>query len=175
MSKSHSLSGDEVSELLDGQANIVRYVDLQNYSSIDELLYPYGVAVILYMARPDYGHWTCLFRYPDGETIEYFDSYGYMKGKELIPDVELSWTDKQKREEMGITEPFLSDLLLAYNGPMQFNPYRFQKRGQEIATCGRWCCVRIACRDLNIDEFHDIFKGIKDKDKLVVEATSFIE
>jgi len=70
--------------------NVIKYSELANYKSIEELL-PKDRSYKIVLIEQNYnsGHWTALLRYDD--TIEWFDSYG------VCPDGELKFINAVKR------------------------------------------------------------------------------
>jgi hypothetical protein len=166
------LGNDDLLRALPGAAWL-KYPDLANYSSIDAVLSLSRIrcVFILYLIESaSEGHWTLLFE--RGDTIEFFDPLG------LGCDNELAWVQADKRAELGETKPLLLTLLLA---PTQrkhvlFNKYDFQKQAVRIQTCGRWCLVRAACREMDDDAFHSFIlsqakKMRCDWDSCVVELS----
>ena len=62
-------------------AKVLRYADLADYDSIQELLpASKSYAFLLYQHRPNDGHFTCLMRY--GKTIEFFCATWGVRTKE---------------------------------------------------------------------------------------------
>ena len=55
-----ALSDSQVLKLINGRANLMLYPDLHKYESIDEILKPYGACILLFEAKPKYGHWCCI-------------------------------------------------------------------------------------------------------------------
>lgn len=169
--ESKSLSGDDIYKLLNGKTNIIEYPDLANYNSVEELLSPFGNVVILYLSSEDYGHWTTLFQYPNSNVIEFFDPYS------MVPDGEFRYIDTQKRKELKESSPLLSELLIKYDGPIEYNNYKFQRFAKNVNTCGRWVVLRLTMKDLTLEQFRNIFitdaKKFKfDRDELVTYLTS---
>ena len=82
-------SGEDILTLCDGKTNILTYKELMNYNNIDEVLSPFGCAVILYETKPNYGHWVCLIKHDDN-IISFYDSYG------LGVDEQLNFIDENK-------------------------------------------------------------------------------
>lgn len=146
------LTGKDMMTLFNNRVKIVLYSDLGKYDNIDQLLEPYDVVIILYEFERFYGHWTILYRY-DGQ-IYFFDSYGY------ILDDELDLVPMNFRIENDMVFPHLT-YLLSLNGGVDYNQYKFQKSGGDIATCGRWCYYRYENKHLSTDEFHDLIKRQK--------------
>jgi len=142
---------------------IFSYSQLADVNSIEELL-PNLIdsCFILYEHSKNNGHWTCLSRYiqDDEPILEFFDSYG---GE---PDSQLNWTDKQTRMGLGITEPFLTNLMDKSGLKVIHNKKNYQKNLPIIATCGRWCVLRaklLDSKNLILEEFHRALKKLKKK------------
>jgi hypothetical protein len=169
-------SNDDISRLLDGKVNIYRYRDLAKFCSangtLDDILFPFNCACILYESKEKYGHWTCLIKYPPppqkeveestgGHEYEIFDSYG------ILPDNELNYIDNTFKIKSGQNIPFLS--LITINtlkrGPkdnVYYNKVQLQSRPEEsstggINTCGRWVGIRCFLNNLRLDEFVKLF------------------
>lgn len=148
-----ALSGGEVLDLVDGKAQIVLYPQLVNYSSIDQVLGGYGACVLLFEARPNYGHWCCLFR--RGDLIEFFNPYGG------FPDDSLEYIPLHYREESGQMIPYLSMLLMESPYKLSYNEYAFQKKADDVKTCGRHCAFRLIYRDLSLEDYHALMQDLK--------------
>jgi hypothetical protein len=143
-------SGEDILQIINHKANLIKYNELKNYKSIEQVLQPHGAAIILYEWKPNYGHWVCIFYSPVPNRIEFFDSYGYFfdDEKKFIPSD--YWQ-----------QPYLTFLL--YDAQkrgfeIEFNNYQFQKRqtrGEN--TCGRWVGMRLLLRYLTLEQFKKIF------------------
>ena len=145
-----SLSGRDISKLLGRKCKIISYPQLREYSSIEELLEPYGYVVILALQAPRYGHWIAVLKVGKNK-IEVFDSYG------LGIDEELEFiSDPSKRKILGMDKPYLTTRLLweckdRYN--LTINENKFQKKNKSISTCGRHVCVRIWNRNMSLNRY----------------------
>jgi hypothetical protein len=142
-----SLNGEQIAKIASSDneylpPRIVKYPDLNNFGSIEELLSS-GACVILYLTKSNYGHWTLLMKYQDKKGIEFFDSYG------TNVDNELEWVPEDVKNNQGMRFPALSALLSKYCGPIHYNQYKFQGKG--TSTCGRWVAHRSRMRELCID------------------------
>ena len=106
----------------------------------------------MYQQEPQYGHWTAVFR-QGKDAIEFFDPYSGM------PDCELEWTSPEMREQLNMNYPYLTELLYKapHNLDIIYNEHKFQKDGKNISTCGRWCGIRVALKDLPLTEFVQLF------------------
>lgn len=161
-----ALSNFEILELVDGKANFVLYPELINYSSIDEILEPYGACFLLFEAKPRYGHWCCLFKLDDN-TIEFFNPYGG------YPDDSLNLIPLHFRMVSNQYYPYLSWLMINSKYDLTYNEHKFQKRAKNTKTCGRWCATRILFRNISLKDFTKLFKN-KNGDKIVTLLTMWI-
>lgn len=167
-----ALSDKQVLKLIDGKANLILYPNIHKYKNIDEILYPYGACIILFEAKPRYGHWCCIFKI-NNKLLEFFNPYGG------YPDDSLEYIPIDFRLKSYQFYPYLS--ILMYNSPyeLSYNEYKFQKHGNDIKTCGRWCAIRLIFRNLSLDEFYHLIKYLKDllnitSDELVTLLTMHI-
>ena len=118
--------------------NTIVYSQLRNMTP-DELLSLMPVA-ILYQVEETVGHWTLLHRTPEG--IEFFDPYSFM------PDAEFKVMEYKQPH-------YLANLLakLQETVPIHYNQYKFQRRGENINTCGRWVIIRALFGNMPLDLF----------------------
>lgn len=145
--KREELSDDDLIKLLHGRTKIVPYDEITNYKSAEQLLAPYGNAIILYLDTPNSGHWSTVIN--RGDHYEFFDSYG-QQIDEVLPLMKHS----------GKT-PYLWNLLEKTKMPVIWNPYKLQSDNSEIATCGYYCFLRIMYKDLPLKKFIKIFTNKK--------------
>ncbi len=157
-----SLSNDDVLNLVNHESNLVTYPQIAHFKTLDELMGEYGCCVILFMTKKRYGHWTCLFRVDDN-TVEFFDSYGY------IPDDEKSFIENNFLKDSNQKRNYLSELLLQSGYKVIYNEYKLQKKKPGINTCGYHVCVRINNRLIPHKEYIKLIKSSKkyDPDYLV--------
>ena len=150
--------------MLKNKVNIIPYNELKNYNSIDEVLSPYGQAVILYLTDNSYGHWTALI--DQGSHIEFFDSY------QSKPDHEFDHINKKERKSFNYKGvPYLSKLLQKSGRAIEYNQQPMQKLGDGVNTCGRHCVVRILLKDIPLSDYQAIMQMF-DPDKLVTDLTN---
>lgn len=158
-----SLSNDDISEYLGNKVNILRYDQLNDYSNIDDVLDPYGRAVILYFwkAKPCVGHWTCVFKTPRN-TIEFFNSYG------TVPDKTLNDIPLAFKKSHGEDFKTLTKLLYDSGYEIEYNDKCLQQNDSSV--CGRYCILRLCCEDIPIEQFQKLFtKNKKRNDELVLQ------
>lgn len=146
-----ALSNSEVLKLVDGKANVILYPDLYKYNTIDEILNPYGACILLFEAKPSYGHWCCLFKNRNN-LIEFFNPYGG------FPDDSLEYIPERFRKISNQDYPHLSWLLINSPYDLSYNEFKFQKHNEAIKTCGRWCALRLLCRNMDLYDFHKMIE-----------------
>lgn len=153
------LFGRDIYNLLRGQTNVILYSQLPQYSSVAELLHPYGNAVILYPDRSDSdGHWTGLhYTFDDSgrRVVEFFDPYGI--------SVDREWRFTRSRYPN-----YLAQLLLSSPLPVHYNQHRIQKFKKGINTCGRHVVNRILNSNLSLQQYWRAFGG-PGADRLVTQ------
>lgn len=152
--KEISLSNYDIFDLLNKKIRILTYPELIKYKNINDVLYPNGCFILLYMAKPNYGHWCCVIKHHD--NIEFFNPYG-----DGLPDDELSNIPAHFRKISNQSYPHLTWLLYNSGQPIEYNDNKFQKHGSGIATCGRHCVVRVSMKNLNLNEYAKFMKKIK--------------
>ena len=167
-----SLSNIDINRALNKQCKIIVYPEIINYRTLNELLYPYDACVILYEFKKNFGHWTTVFRYPNGK-VEHFDSYG------IEPDEELKFATIDFRTKNNEYFPYLTKLLYNSGDDIEYNNYPLQEHGKNINTCGRHVIVRLLNRHMNIDKYANHIYQLSDKyhvnpDELVTYLTKSI-
>lgn len=155
-----SYSDSDIKRYLDDDVKILKYPDLANFSSVNELLSGASCACILYMTKQNYGHWTALIKNPGNieGTYEVFDPYG------IIPDDELKFISEEFKEKSNQDRKHLSYLIASdiKKGTIRpdavfYNKYQLQRQLKDINTCGRWCAVRCAWKFMPINVFCSMF------------------
>jgi hypothetical protein len=117
----------------------------------------------LYYWRKYHGHWVCVFRNKNGNT-EIFDSFG------TFPDGTLKDINPDFRKETNQAYKHLTSLLVKGGQPVEYNDKKLQSNVS--STCGRWCVYRMMRNDLTIEQFQNLFKGIKNKDNKIISLTN---
>ena len=140
-------------------AKIMRYSDLKDYKTIQQLLpKDKSYVFLLYQHAPNNGHWVLVMRY--GNTIEYFCSYGSKI------DQPLTWTNPKARVMLGEATPYLTNLLNKAKGEFNviYNPVAYQAKGNDKATCGAHDVMRLS-QMLNhgqdLTDYYDYMTRIK--------------
>lgn len=131
------------------KVRIIKYNDLDNYTSIEEILPSDDTYfILLYLDSPSTGHWVAMTR--NKNLITFFDSYG---GK---IDSQLKWVDMGDRIRLDTDKPCLTRLLKAGNVPYNYSPYDYQSNNPDIATCGSHCLNFITMtldKGLNVKDY----------------------
>jgi hypothetical protein len=131
------------------KVRIIKYNDLDNYTSIEEILPSDDTYfILLYLDSPSTGHWVAMTR--NKNLITFFDSYG---GK---IDSQLKWVDMGERIRLDTDKPCLTRLLKAGNVPYNYSPYDYQSNNPDIATCGSHCLNFITMtldKGLNVKDY----------------------
>lgn len=159
----YPLSNFDIMKLVKRKANIILYPDLHKYKSIDDVLGPYGVAFILFESKPQYGHWTLLFKLNDG-TLEFYNPYGTRE--QGFPDDSLNFIPNDFAKKSNQDYPYLSKLLLKSPYQLSYNEIPFQKHAKNIKTCGRWSVFRLLNKHLSLYEFNDLIKQLMKRTRL---------
>lgn len=154
------LDDSEIRDYLD-PVKILKYSDLKNYKSIEELL-PNDKSYIIILVEQSFnnGHWICISRF--NNIIEYFDSYG------LAPSQNLKWNDCELNKELGQGFKYLNYLFDNTKLNVIYNPIEYQGESSNINTCGRHCIFRIlmmVANNMNLNKYYKFMKSIKDKYK----------
>jgi hypothetical protein len=144
--------------------NIIKYSDLANYNSIQQLL-PRNKSwkIILIENQVNSGHWTLLLRYKN--TIEYFNSYG------TFPSQELDFISSLQNDFLNQDIKHLN-LLLTQALPhfkIIYNKKRLQKLENGVNTCGKWCILRIMMMEkynMDLKQFHNFINKLSKQYKL---------
>jgi hypothetical protein len=153
-----SYSDGDIKRLLDDDVRILKYPELANMTTLDEILGGNSCACILYMTKQNFGHWTALIKNPGGQssTYEVFDPYG------IFPDEELKYISEEFKDVSNQNRQHLSHIIsdeLA-SGKIKevfYNKYKLQSSMQDINTCGRWCGIRCLLKRFSIQEFCLLF------------------
>lgn len=161
-----SLSGDEVLRLVNNKANIIIYPELENYNHIDEVLEPYGCAIILYLSDVNYGHWVGLIKHKD--RIEFYDSYA------VKPDSEFDYIKEKSKRKLNYKKtPYLSKLLYESGYKIEYNHNPMQCDMDGINTCGRHVGLRLLLKDIPLPEYIQLISSVPGMtaDEVVYELT----
>ena len=172
---SYMVSAEDIKKILGRDVKIIRFPELSEYNSMEEVLpYPNDCAILFFIdeATPtqNIGHWTCIMR--NEKAYEFFDSYGLSSGEDL------AHISEEKRLKFGEQHDYLKEL----GGKMlRHNPVDYQSWNPKIATCGRFAIIRLIAfmnGITNPKEFYRFMKSAKKEygcnsyDELAVKLTS---
>jgi hypothetical protein len=170
--ESETFSTDNIRKLCDSKVRVVSYTSLGDIDSIEDVLGPHKAAVILYETKESFGHWVCLFETAeDPAFLEFFDSYG------LPMDAELKFISPHYRNQSGQDVPHLTALVQRsnYKGVM-YNKHKLQSTLSNVSTCGRWCGLRLAFRNVPLLRFLRLFENQTQKpDYYAVALSLFVK
>jgi len=159
-SMDYSMFSTDIEKYFNGNVRVIRYSELENFDTLDDLLSKGGRCVINYEYQRNNGHWCCVFfSKPKGfkqEVVQFLDSYGNLP-KSMWRD-----QDKDKMREINGDLNRLRDLLRESGYPIYYNNYRLQKLKDGISTCGRYCCLRMEYPNLTEKEFAYKLRHIPD-------------
>lgn len=152
------LSEDQVKSALGPDTRILKYGDLRNYETIDDLLpNDNDFVIILLEEEQNRGHWTCLMK-PRGKYY-YFNSYGCKF------DDDLSVIPRCIRRILGEDRKEITRMLDGKT--CGYNKHKFQ--ADKTQVCGRYCvlaCTMICKMMYSPEDFEDFLLD-KKKDSCV--------
>ena len=154
-----SLSNYDIFNLLKEKIRILTYPELSRYNDINKVLSPNGCFILLYMSNYNYGHWCCVTSRED--RLEFFNPYG-----DALPDDEFRFIPSHFRKISNQNYPHLTYLLYKSGLPIEYNNYKYQRKGNNIKTCGRHCVFRIMNKDLILEEYNKLMKILSKKLKM---------
>ena len=142
------LSGSDLERITENKSNIIKYSDLHQYNSIDDVFEGKESVIILYLKKSNFGHWCALFKAPwKPETLYFFDSYAFQM------DQEIAFADEQLRLHQGKQVPHLTHLVQKSNYYLEQNKFQYQSKQHDINTCGRWAAHRLRHMDMTGSEY----------------------
>jgi hypothetical protein len=121
-----------------GGGKVIKYSELDNYATINDLLpKDKDFRIILVESQYNQGHWVAVLKY--GNIIEWFNSYG------TKPEYDFKFIPTFTKHLLGQGGNLLTKLLKTKNKGQKvyYNKKKFQKIIDGINTCGRWCVARI--------------------------------
>lgn len=123
------------------------------------------------------GHWACMIINKYTKDIYWFDSYG------IFPDDELHYIDPIYRRRTDQHHRYIGKFLytLMNRGyKIRYNEIPLQRRGDDVATCGRYCGIFIRLQPLAPESFITYLNKFKPEqyrngyDDIVTKLTSNI-
>lgn len=142
----YSLSDSDLKSVLGQDLRIIKYADLDNFKSLNELLpHNNSYLVILIESEVNSGHW-CALSFRDN-VFTMFDSYGCDLRDEL------DFISRAKNYILGNTKKELTDLIKNTEDCCQvlYNKERLQSKNPGVASCGRWICAYLSYFKMGYD------------------------
>ena len=137
---------------------IITYADMDKYKDIYELLpMTMDFCFILTESEKNSGHWTILIRH--NNNFEYFDSYGNS------PKSILDFTPKYMNKLLGNNwNKDLGKMIksIKKGDTFSYNKTVYQQDLIEIATCGRWCILKVSLfltNNMNNKDFRKLMEA----------------
>ena len=142
-------------------SDIMKYADLSNYQTIEQLLPKDGdFQIILIEDKQNSGHWVSVARY--GKTIEYFNSYGskYDTDFRFIPRIVSIILGQNTSDLTRLFKQAEKD-----GFKVVWNKKRLQKLSPDIQTCGRHVVFRrhLAQMGYTLPEYQDKIEKLRDE------------
>lgn len=142
----YSLSDFDLKSVLGTDLKIIKYADLDNFKSLNEILpHDNSYVVILIESELNTGHWCALsFR---NNIFTLFDSYGCDLREEL------DFISRFKNYILGNTKKEMTDLIKNTEDCCEvvFNKERLQSKNSGVASCGRWVSAYLSYFKLGYD------------------------
>lgn len=151
----YSLSDSDIKSVLGLDTKIIEYNDFSKYKSIYDLLpNEKDFVVVLVESKINSGHWCALLRY--NNTIELWDSYGGNIANEL------NFISRKMNKFLHQSKAELHQLLKTVKPEDEiiYSTTKLQQESPNIATCGRYTCLRIKmCMhlDYTLEQFLKFF------------------
>lgn len=177
-----ALTPNEIFSIAGKTCNVIKYPDLSEFNSIDEIFEEgnslYGLmrkdlpfdedsCIILYMSKPNFGHWCTVNRYRDknGNTkrIDFLDSYG-----DMIDD-QLDYINNKFRGQSNQLTAHLCKLLDKADVPVHFNNVQLQVFGGNISTCGRYAALFLKHNNMKVENFTNSLLAASEKYKIPID------
>lgn len=151
------LTDGDIDHFTYGRCNIFTTPELNDVSSMDELLGKHGAAAILYETSIEghtaNGHWCALTK-RSSDTVEFMDPYG------IRIDDEEKWMSsefKVQTQQYSRLTQLINDPSCPYR--VVYNREVLQKLSPKINTCGRYVALRIRLKQLSLLDFVKLLKS----------------
>lgn len=151
------LSNIDVQNIVGHKIGNIIYNEMPKVKNVDDLFIN-DCCLILYNWGKEgnaiLGHWCCLRRNKKGNKtiINFFDSYGDFIDDQL---------DNIPIKHIPNLSKLLYEFSIRKNCYVEFSNRKLQKNDEKIATCGRWCGLFMKYKNIDIDDFGDIFLSYK--------------
>ena len=140
---------------------IIEYREFKNYNNIDQLLPNNNDYCIILFRSSDTAHWIAILKQND--IIEHFCSYGSK------PDEYYKWNTQTENDSLGQNKEYLTQLLNDCKYEVIYNPIKYQKISNDIASCGRFIVMRLLTlinHNWNLNNYYEYLKKKKKEYKL---------
>jgi len=139
---------------------ILKYSQLVNYCDIKQLIPSNNdYRILLIETKYNYGHWVCVLRY--GNTIEFFNSYGYS------PSYDLDIINQDTNNMLGQSQKWLNNIFdNSPNFNIIYNKLKFQEKVNGVNTCGKHIIFRIICfkkYGFDLKQYQSLMKYLSNK------------
>jgi hypothetical protein len=186
--KGKALSTTDIFDIARKTCNVLKYPDLQQFDSIDDLFeesssdyqllrpqydFDDNTCILLYMSRPNFGHWCSITRKPDnahdvpsrrgGTRLDFLDPYG------TIIDDQLDFINPKFRHESSQDQAYLCKLLSDFDGEVHYNNIPLQKLDGKTSTCGRYAALFLKYNQIPVEKFANSLKKASIKHKIPVD------
>ena len=151
---------------------VANYLDLFNFSQIEQVVDEKGIILYTPISQRQLGHYSCLWL--QHGMLHYWCSYGFnLKYTSSKSDYMQKTPEKDEDYLITLVKDFVRR-----GGKFNVNEVKFQSLSENVSDCGRWCIVRLIKRDLNHNQFEKWFDTIKHKklndDEIVTMLTYII-
>lgn len=152
------MSNVEIIKRLGGRTKVLMYDEFKRYVALEDAMKPWDNLVFLLRTEEDFGHWMAIKR--NFNRISFFDSYGD------FPDVQKKYVKAKFLEKSNQKYNKLCELLYeaSFKFTIEFSEYKLQRKSNDVATCGQWCCLFIES-GLMVDDFKTYIDSFGDENK----------
>ena len=157
--ENEALSNFDIYNIIGKKIKIIKYPDIENYTSIFEIFGNSNMVIIFFETENlNIGHWECMFL--KQKEIYFFDSYG------LPPDQAEKYINSNTQIKLKENKPLLYPLFVnaQKSGYSSFyNAFKYQQMKGNISTCGRWCSIRLKYMNLTDEQFYNKINNLRIK------------
>jgi hypothetical protein len=165
------LSNDQINDALHIDSSyIIKYSDLDNYSSLADLFGAKNFIILLIEQEVNSGHWVTFYR-TDDNTYVYFNSFGKKY------DSDLTLISRLSNKILGNEYNSIKKLIQPTD-KVEWNKIKYQ--GNKSSVCGRYVIFFVRCmregktlKEIqNILKEHKKEKGFASFDECILNLTS---
>lgn len=181
--KRKALSTADIFDIAKMTCNVLKYPDLKYMNDLNDLFeesssdyrllrpqydFDYNTCILLYMSRPNFGHWCSITRKVDSDSgtdmrIDFLDPYG------TIIDDQLDHINQNFRDESDQNKAYLCKLLSNFNGDVHYNSTQLQKLDGKSSTCGRYAALFLKYNQIPVERFAELLKKASKKSNISVD------